>query len=248
MSGKLAKINWLHIDWSSSVPVLRYVVGAVFIVFVTGLMNYELSYLTAVLGLGYLAPGARPLKLKQAAGILLSLTVLTGIAVIFSEIFLDYPLVFMPVLLLGLLWIYYSKFPLMLKLFALISVVLIPFLSINSAAIGRFIAVILVFNAFMAIALTQLMFLFIPLSEADAKFEKKKSAQEESSEKERFAYAVRILFILGPVMFLFYMFQWSSALLILTFISILTVSPALSNPKVGMVMIVANVIGGIFGI
>ena len=47
---------------------------------------------------------------------------------------------------------------------------------------------------------------------------------------------------------LYYLFQWSSSVLVLTFVTILTVSPALAKPKVGLVMIVANVLGGLFGI
>jgi hypothetical protein len=56
------------------------------------------------------------------------------------------------------------------------------------------------------------------------------------------------MLILSPVIVLFYLFQWSSSVLILTFITILTVSPSLANPKVGLVMIAANILGGLFGI
>jgi uncharacterized membrane protein YccC len=87
-----------------------------------------------------------------------------------------------------------------------------------------------------------------PLCEADIPFEKKKQETEKQSEIERFRYAVRIILILLPVLLLFYMFKLSSSILVLTFIAILTISPALSNPKVGLVMIVANILGGVFGI
>ena len=58
----------------------------------------------------------------------------------------------------------------------------------------------------------------------------------------------RFILPLKPVLLLFYMMKLSSSVLVLTFVAILTISPALSNPKVGLVMIVANILGGVFGI
>lgn len=249
MSGRSVKIAYASVDWKATVPVLRYVLGSTLIVAVASLMNYDLAYLTSVLGLGYIAPGARPLTLKQAVGFVVLLAVLTFSAVLFTEVFQDYPLVFMPLLLLALFWIYYTdRIPMMVKLFALISLVLIPFLSIDSAAIGAYIAIILVFNAFMAVLLTQFVFLLFPLSDADERYVKEKAAAEKLGSDQRFEYARKIIFLISPVILLYYMFQWSSSVLVLTFVTILTVSPALAKPKVGLVMIVANVLGGLFGI
>ena len=249
MSEKTLDITRFKMNWSDSIPVFRYVLGSTFIVGVTALLNYDLAYLTAVLGLGYIAPGAKPLTFKQGVGFLLILAALTFLAVVFASAFQAYALVFIPLLLLTLLWLYYTdKFPMMVKLFALISIVLIPFLSIDSTAIGAFIAVILVFNAFMAIALTQFIFMVFPLCPADEKFIKEKAEAPKQTNQQRYAYAVKIICIISPVILLFYLFKWSSSVLILTFVTILTVSPAFANPKVGLVMIVANVLGGAFGI
>jgi hypothetical protein len=249
MSEKALDILRFKMNWSDSIPVFRYVLGSTFIVAVTALLNYELAYLTAVLGLGYIAPGAKPLTFKQGIGFVLILAALTFLAVVFASAFQPYALVFIPLLLLTLLWLYYTdKFPMMVKLFALISIVLIPFLSIDSTAIGAFIAVILVFNAFMAIALTQLIFMIFPLCKADEKFIKEKAEAPKQTSYQRYAYAIKIICIISPVIILFYLFKWSSSVLILTFVTILTVSPAFANPKVGLVMIVANVLGGVFGI
>ncbi len=223
--------------------------GSCFILGVTSLLNYDLAYLTSVLALGYLAPGAKPLTFKQGGRFILILAIITGVTVIFTELFLDYALVFMPLLLLSLLWLYYTdRLPMMVKLFSLVSLVIIPFVSIDSSAIGSYIAVRLVFNAFMAIILSQLVFMMFPLCEADIPFEKKKQEAEKQSELERYRYAVGIIVILFPVLLLFYMFKLSSSALVLTFIAILTISPALSHPKFGLVMIIANILGGIFGI
>lgn len=249
MSDKVLNISSFKIDWKDSIPVFRYVLGSAFIVAVSSLLNYDLAYLTAVLGLGYLAPGAKPLTFKQGIGFLLILSILTLLAVLFASAFQQYALVYIPLLLLTLLWLYYTdRLPMMVKLFALISIVLIPFLSIDSTAIGAYIAIILVFNAFMAIALTQMIFMLFPLSQADEKFLKEKAEAPKQTSQQRYVYAVKIMCILAPVIILYYLFQWSSSVLILTFVAILTVSPALASPKVGLVMIVANTLGGLFGI
>ncbi len=249
MQGRVLHILRSKVDWSDSIPVFRYVLGSAFIMAVTALLNYDLAYLTAVLGLGYMAPGAKPLTLKQGIGFVLILAALTFLAVMFASAFQLYALVYLPLLLLTLLWLYYTdKLPMMVKLFALISIVLIPFLSIDSTAIGAYIATILVFNAFMAILLTQLVFMIFPLCEADQKFLKEKAEAPKQSRQQRYVYAVKILCILSPLIVFYYLFQWSSSVLILTFVTILTVSPAFANPKVGLVMIVANTLGGLFGI
>jgi len=249
MLGKLQKISVVSIEWGLITPVLRYVLGSCFILGVTSLMNYDLAYLTSVLALGYLAPGAKPLTFKQGGGFILILALITGTTVVFTELFLDYALVFMPLLLLSLLWLYYTdKLPMMVKLFSLVSLIIIPFVSIDSGAIGSYVAVRLVFNAFMAIILSQLVFKIFPLCEADIPFEKKKEEAQKQSEVQRYKYALSIILILLPVLLVFYIFKLSSSVLVLTFIAILSMSPSLSNPKVGLVLIVANILGGIFGI
>jgi hypothetical protein len=249
MLGNLQRISVFSIDWKSIVPMLRYVIGSCMILAVTSLLNYDLAYLTSVLSLSLMAPGTKPLTLKQSIGAVLILAVITGFAVLFTELFMEYSLVFMPLLLLSMLWLYYTdKLPMIVKVFALVSLTIIPFVSIDASIIGSYVAVHLVYNAFMAILLTQIVFAIFPLCEADIPFEKKKKQAGKQSESQRFRYAVSIILILTPVLILFYMFKLSSSILVITFIAILSVSPALANPKFGLVMITANVIGGLFGI
>lgn len=241
-------MSWSY-EWRSIVPELRYVLGSAFIVGVTALMNYDLAYLTAVLALGYLAPGAKPLGFKQAGGFVVILFLINVFALVFTEVFLDYPMVFMPLLALLLLQLYYTdKLAKMVKLFALVSILVIPFVSIESNAIGAFVASKLVFNAFMAIVLSQLVFWVFPICEADLSYEKKANEAVKISERDRLVQAINIMLVVLPVLILFYMYNWSSGMLILIFISILSMSPELSSPKVGLVMIVANIFGGLFGI
>ncbi len=249
MLDRLSKIEIFSSTWKDSIPVLRYVLGTCFILAVNSLMNYELSYLTSVLALGYMSPGAKPLTFKQGLKFILTLTLITGLAVLFSEYFVEYPLVFMPLLALVILWLYYSdRLPLMVKLFSIISILVIPLLSLEASAIGSFVAVSLVFNALMAITLSQLVFLVFPLCEADLAFEKELKEVTKKTDKERLTYAINIVFILLPLLLLFFIFKLSGGLLILIFTAILSMSPALANIKVGVGMIIANILGGLFAI
>jgi hypothetical protein len=249
MLGKTSIIKASTYDWGISIPVARYVVGISFILLVTSLMAYPLAYLTTVLALGYIAPGAKPLSIKQGLSFVLILILINVITFAISSYFKDIPLVFLPLLCLGVLWIYYTnRLPLMVKVFAIVSVFVIPLVSLEPTGVSAFVAVSLVFNAFMAIALTQLVFKVFPWSPADEIFVKTKQQAAKISEYQRYQYARNIFFILLPVLLLFFIFKLSGGLLILIFIGILSMSPALANAKVGIFMIAANILGGLCAI
>jgi hypothetical protein len=249
MLGKTISFANTNYNWNISIPVVRYVVGISFILLVSTLMAYPISYLTPVLALGYLAPGIKPLTFKQAAGFIIILIITNAITLIFSSFFNEYPLVFIPLLCLGVLWLYYTNsLPATVKLFAIISIFEIPLMSLEPSGVSTFVALSLILNAFIAITLSQLVFLVFPWTEADEFFVKEKQKAVSVSEKERFKYAKNILFILLPVLLLFFIFKLSGGLLILIFIGILSMSPALANVKVGQFLIAANILGGLFAI
>ena len=248
MLGKPSFLSFSEYNWIASKPLMRYVLGITFILFISSILDYPLSYLTTVLALGYIAPGAKPVTIKQGATFIIILVVINLITYVFSSFFKDYPLVFMPLLCLGILWLYYTnKIPTMVKLFAVISLLVIPLLSLEPQGVSGFVAVNLIMNAFMAVLLTKLVFLVFPWSEADEAFVKSKNIVD-SDEMSRFFYARNILIILLPVILLFFILKLSGGLLILIFIAILSMSPALANAKVGAVLIVANILGGIMAI
>ena len=248
MLDRLSYLSVSNYNWTNSRPLIRYVIGITFILFVSSVLGYPLSYLTTVLALGYIAPGVKPVSIKQGVSFILILMVINLITFMFSSYFKDYPLVFMPILCLGILWLYYSnKLQSTVKLFALISLLVIPLISLEPQGVSGFVAVNLIMNAFMAIFLTKLVFLVFPWSLADELFVKSKN-NIDSSEIDRFLYSRNIFFILLPVLLLFFIFKLSGGLLILIFIAILSMNPALANAKVGAVLIVANLLGGVFAI
>jgi len=243
-----AKISLVYkYDWKRSIPLFRYVLGISFVLLVTSLMNYPLSYLTSVVALVFIAPGTKPIAPKQGLIFISILVIINFITFIFSAFFKDYPLVFMPLLCLGILWVYYINMSIIIKLFAVISILVIPLMSLELTFASAFIAMSLVFNAFMAITLTQLVFQVFPWSQADEAFVKTKQVTN-ITEYERFKYARKIFFMFLPVLLLFFIFKLSGSLLILIFIGILSISPALANAKIGKFLIVANILGGLCAI
>jgi len=235
-------------NWTDSRPLIRYVIGITFILLISSILGYPLSYLTTVLALGYIAPGIKPLTIKQGASFILILIVINLITFMFSSYFKDYPLVFMPLLCLGILWLYYTdKLQATVKLFALISLLVIPLISLEPQGISGFVAIYLIMNAFMAVLLTKLVFWVFPWSKADELFVKSKNTDFINA-LGRYNNARNILLILLPMLLLFFMFKLSGGLLILIFIGILSMNPALANAKVGAVIIVANILGGVFAI
>ena len=243
-----AKISLVsRYDWRSSVPVFRYVLGISFVLLVTSLMNYPVSYLTPVLALTFIAPGTKPIAPKQGLSFIFILVIINFVTFIFSAFFKDYPFVFLPLLGVGILWIYYINISIIIKLFAVISILVIPLMSLELTFASALIAMSLVFNAFMAITLTQLVFQVFPWSQADEAFVKTKQAAN-ITEYERFTYARKIFFMLLPVLLLFFIFKLSGGLLILIFIGILSISPALANAKIGKFLIFSNILGGLCAI
>jgi len=248
MLDRLSYLSVSNYNWTNSRPLIRYVIGITFILFVSSVLGYPLSYLTTVLALGYIAPGVKPVTIKQGVSFILILIVINLITFMFSSYFKDYPLVFMPILCLGILWLYYSnKLQSTVKLFALISLLVIPLISLEPQGASGFVAVNLIMNAFMAIFLTKLVFWVFPWSQADEIFVKSKN-NIDSSEIDRYLYSRNIFLILLPVLLLFFIFKLSGGLLILIFIAILSMNPALANAKVGAVLIIANLLGGVFAI
>ena len=230
-------------------PILRYVIGSCFIVAVSSLMDYSLSYLTAVLGLGYLAPGVRPLTFKQSSSFLIALIIITFVAFVFSAIFLDYLLIFIPILGLGILYLYYTdKLVGMVKLFAIMSLILIPLLSLTHIVVGAFVSVSLIINAFMAVILAHIIFFVFPWSTQDEHYVKTKEDGPAPNEQQRFTYATNILVILFPVVMLFYFFNMVESVLVLIFIAILCTNPNIANAKIGFIFVAANIVGGLFAI
>ena len=248
MSGKVQQLKQLT-TWRTSFPVLRFSVGSALFMAVITLWDYPMAYVAPVLALSFIGPGSKPLPLKVFLKFIILNLIVNIFMLLFSEVFLDYPLVFYPLQLLIIFWLYYTdKIPVVLKLFFAISIVVIPLSTLFYKSVGYFIAIILVTNYIVAILMSYIVFFIFPWTKYDERFVPETGAIAKQSEKQRFIYARNIIIVLAPVLMFFYMYELVSASLVLIYIMILTITPAFSSAKAGMFTIAANIIGGISAI
>jgi hypothetical protein len=166
---------------------------------------------------------------------------------VFSRFFLDYPLVFIPLLTFILFLLYYTTALQFMKVWLIISLLLIPMMSMQSVNLGAIVAVNLFVNALMAVVLVGVIYLVFPSVDSlpDAKT---KQIAEQLSSHERFISATKKTLVVLPVLILFFVFHLSDSMLILFFIAILSMNPATANKKTGFAMILANLGGGLAAI
>lgn len=247
MHDKSTTISANRLVWLSSVPVFRYSLGATLILIVALAMDYTMAFLTPVLALSFMAPGVKPLSLRAGLGFLLVLGCSNLVAIMFSNYFLSYPVVF--VLLLGTLLFqifYTNKIKPGIKVWLLISLLLLPLLSTYTKSMGSVVAISIMISATIAVLLVWLVFFFFPDS-SEVPIAAPKSAPK-LSQKARSIMALDQLIVVFPVVVSFYVFQWSGAILVLIFIVLLSMNPAARNPKLGASMILANFAGGLASI
>lgn len=227
--------------------VLRYAIGsAIIMMFALG-YDYQLAYFTPVLALNFLAPTAKAPTLKSSVAFLLSVALASLAGLMFSRFFLDYPLVFLPLLALILFHIYYITALQSMKIWLIISILLIPMMSMQSDQLGGIIAVNLFMNALLALLLVWVIYFIFPGKESVSAGNPKVTADQPTS-RQRFISAITKSIVVTPVVVLFFVFNWSGSMLVLFFVAILSMNPAAANKKTGVAMILANLGGGVAAI
>ncbi len=227
--------------------VLRYALGSAMIMMIALGLDYPLAYFTPVLALNFLAPGAKPPTLKSSALFLFSVATASFTGLMFTRFFLDYPLVFLPLLALILFHLYYTTALQFMKVWLIISLLLIPMMSMQSSQLGSVVAVNLFMNALLALLMVWVVYFLFPAKESDFSGNTKKVAELQSS-RQRFISAITKTLVVIPVLILFFVFNWSDSLLVLFFIAILSMNPVTANKKTGVAMILANLGGGLAAI
>jgi hypothetical protein len=228
-------------------PVIRYATGSAIIMLVAMIANYTLSYLTPVLALGFLAPGTKAPTLKSSVAFLVAIGAASMAGVLFTRLFLAFPLVFLPLLTLAMFHIYYTTSLQKMKIWLIISLLLIPMVSMETASLGSIVAINLFVNACVAIGLINLVYFIFPSNDIVTEGIKA-TASPLPSAYQRYNAALKNTLVVLPVLLLFFIFNWSNALLVLIFIAILSMNPATSSKKAGVAIIAANVGGGLAAI
>jgi hypothetical protein len=229
-------------------PLLRYALGSTLLMALAMGIGWDLAFLTPVLALGFFAPGSTMPSFKEGLAFVatIALTTLTGF--IFTKLFLDYILLFILLLGLALLTIFYTnKLGPKPKVFMLISLLLIPMLGLQNLAISLVFTKMFIGGAAITMVLVWVIYSLFPDKPAAHASVTGKAADEGPSAQARFSYALDTLMIVFPVVLVFFFFQWTGGLIILIFITILSMQPSF-NYKAGMAMIIGNLLGGIFAI
>jgi hypothetical protein len=248
MSDKFFLNYFPHYDWLKAAPVFRYAVGSTMILAFSAGFGSNLSYIIPVLALNFFAPGVPQLSVKNGLGLVISLGIACFLAFILSRVFLDFPMVFIPLLGLALLHIYYSgSINPVFRIWLIVAFLVIPLLCTYSHKLGALVSITLVTNAFQAVVLVLLIFMIFPSGQSSLA-NIPKTAVKVTPGVERFDNAIRTMIVIFPVVILFYAFQWSGSLLILIFIALLSLKPQSANFKGGLMMILANLAGGLAAI
>ena len=231
-------------------PAFRYAFGATFIMAIAMASGEQLAYIVPILALSFLAPGSKGLSFKQGVGFVLTVLVTSFLGFYFTRYFYDFTWVFIPLLGLGLFWIFYTdSLTMVAKLFLLISLLAtpIPMDGISTTVWSFAIAKTLVSGAFYTILVVWIVYALFPDKAERPAAKKGGTAQKNtaSTSSERFSRAVEIFIITFPVTLAFIFFQWSNGLLVLLYIVILTMIPV-PGKIAGKVKILGNILGGIF--
>lgn len=230
-------------------PVVRYAVGSTLLMAMAMGIGWDMAFLTPVLALGFFAPGTGMPRFKEGMGFVGIIAVTTYTGFIFTRFFLDYTMLFILLMTLALLSIFYTKrLKAKAKVFMLISLLLLPMLGMQSMALAYAFTQAFILGAAITILLVWVVYALFPDKP------RTKETQEDPvppaaapSDEDRFRYALETLIVVFPVVLAFFFFQWSGGLIILIFITILSMQPSF-NYKAGMAMIMGNLLGGIFAI
>lgn len=168
---------------------------------------------------------------------------------VFTRYLLDYMFLFILLLGLALLSIFYTnRLSAKAKVFMLISLLLLPMLGMESMALAFVFTKTFILGAAITVILVWVVYALFPdksVPGADKAGQVPPGAVP--STEARFRYALETLIIVFPVVLAFFFFQWSGGLIILIFITILSMQSSF-NYKAGMAMIIGNLLGGVFAI
>ncbi len=248
MLGRFAILSPIRRLEPNDISILRYVAGSTIAMALALAFSWHLSYLLPVLSLGYFAPGVKSPTFKQGVSFVGTIIISTFITLLFTKIFIEYLWVFIPVLALALLHVFYTnKLAVNNKLFVIISLLLIPMLGLISIQLAFIVAQSLIVVAMLTMFLVWTVHAIIPNVDSPENKPNPKSSVKLPTQSERFSKALNTLIVVFPVVLLFLFFQWASELLILIFIAILSMQPSFTF-KAGFLLILGNLVGGIFAI
>jgi len=229
---------------------LRYAVGATLAMAIALGVGWPLSFLTPVLSLGFLAAPAR-LELKAGLGFVAVVAAACLAGLVLVELLLPFPLVYLPFIGLCLFRLFYAKAdgtsPLVV-MWLLIALLVLPLVGMQMPEIAFFVAGGLVFGAAIMVLLVWLTWAMFPDPSAPVADPSVPAAPAVPpvTNAVKLRNALLSVTVVFPAVAVFYTMQWTGGILVLVFIAILSMQPGVAgNLKVGMALIIGNVVGGI---
>jgi hypothetical protein len=237
-----------------SLRVVRYAVGSTLAMAVALGFDWQLSFLTPVLALGFFASTAPRPTLRAGMSFVATVALACLAGLLLSWTLLPYPFVYLPFAGLILFRLFYAKAagaPPLLITWLLIAILVIPMIAMQSPALANLIARGIVVGALATIGLVWLMHGLLP-DPADAcvaSAPAPATTASTPSSEAAFRTALTSTIVVFPVLAVFYTLQWSGALLILVFVALLSLQPGFAkNFKGGLALIIGNSIGGVAAI
>ena len=235
------------------VRTFRYAVGTTLAVALAMGIDWQLSFLTPILALSFLAPPARRPEPKSIAVFIGVVAAAAAVGVFVSATLLVYPVVFLLVELLFLFLLYYRTArgaPALLTTWLMIALTVIPIVALQSMAVAVAVAQGLVVGATGAMAVVWLAYVLIPdpvtdegYAPAAASSTGEGSALPSPAECAASAWIRTI--VVFPLLAL-YLYLGLTSVVVLIYVALLSMQPdAATGHKAGKAMIVGNVMGGI---
>jgi len=165
---------------------------------------------------------------------------------------IEYPIILILVIFLILFMVYYSKHKLMnanVKIWLLISILLVPNIAVQSFALAQIISLNLIGLAIKCVICVWICYYLFPVENTEMKSDVKPVTEKVSYSRQDYIRALVRTMVIMPVVLLFYFFNLSSALLVLIFIAMLSMQAGFgADFKAGKALIIGNLIGGILAI
>lgn len=246
----LGKLKVFYYDLRADVAILRCIFGVALALIGGTTIGYPAAHMTAIFALMFLGPGKKSLPTINIIKFPFVLYLLGLIGVFIGSYLIEYPFVVLPLIALSIFLSFrVTKVPVIIRLMFLILIVLIPFMSLTANAMGSFVLTLMISNLIAALLVVKLSFLLLPdsltpVEEAPKAPVTKSAAPPLNMDK----IAFNGLMVIFPLVVVFYFYNATIGLLTLVFAVLLAFDPFVYQSKKGLIMLLANIWGGLFGI
>jgi hypothetical protein len=209
-------------------------------------IDWPLAFIAPLLVVSIVSGNDQAPSLKSSAMMVVIIVLGMLVGLLFSALFLNYPPLASILLFIIFFWIYYlcnlGKLPAFAGLILLLGMTIIPMMTVIHAQAAHLVAAGLVTAAIAALIFANIAYwLFPAVTAKDAA-----QAQQHSPDTtEAMHKAITSTLVVLPAILSFITFEWSGGTLIIVFIAILSLNPALEDTrKAGTGLLMGNAIGG----